>query len=47
MKKMVTTLALGVLLVAGFTFAQNKEVQDLSHELEPSILSVERPSLFY
>ncbi|UJL47258.1 hypothetical protein KFZ58_04930 [Virgibacillus sp. NKC19-16] len=44
MKKMITSLALGSLLLVGIAFAQDTQSTDLSMEMEPSILSVERPS---
>ncbi|WP_449354340.1 hypothetical protein ACUL41_14190 [Virgibacillus natechei] len=47
MKKMITTLALGVLLVAGFSFAQNNQPNDTAFEVEPTILSVEKPSVYF
>lgn len=45
MKKMFTTIALTAVLVTGFLFVQ--EPTDLASELEPTIFSVEQPSLFF
>ncbi|WP_165769178.1 hypothetical protein [Virgibacillus profundi] len=47
MKKMIASIALGTLLVAGFLFAQDNEPTELAGELEPSIFSVETPSFFF
>lgn len=47
MKKFVASLALGALLVVGFSFAQSNPTTDLSHESEPSIFSIEQPVSFF
>ena len=43
MKKIVATIALGALLVMGFSFAQSNQATDSAHENEPSILSIQTP----
>ncbi|MFC2949512.1 hypothetical protein [Virgibacillus sediminis] len=47
MKKIIASLALGGVLVAGFLFAQDNQPQDLAIEVEPTIFSVEKPKSFY
>lgn len=44
MKKFVASIALGALLVVGFSFAQNNQATDSAHESEPSIFSIQTPS---
>lgn len=47
MKKMIATIALGTVIVAGLFAAQNNEPTELAGELEPTIYSVETPSYFF
>ncbi|WP_373895321.1 hypothetical protein [Virgibacillus sp. CBA3643] len=44
MKKMITSFTLGSLLLVGLAFMQYSQPSDLTTDMEPSILSVERPS---
>jgi len=46
MRKLIAGAALGVMLLGGFLFAQDNEQEDLAYELEPSILSVQKPNVF-
>ena len=46
MKKLIAGAALGVMLMGGFLFAQDNKQEDLAYELEPSIYSVQQPSVF-
>jgi hypothetical protein len=44
MKKVIVTMALGALLVVGFSFTQTNQTIDSAHESEPSVLSIQTPS---
>ncbi|WP_158234701.1 hypothetical protein [Lentibacillus sediminis] len=47
MKKMITSLALGSLLLVGLAFAQDSQPADLSMEMEPTIFSVKQPTVYF
>lgn len=46
MRKLVATVSLGTLLVAGFLFAQDSQPADLSMDREPTVYSIGNTSLF-
>ncbi|MBM7601116.1 hypothetical protein JOC34_003537 [Virgibacillus halotolerans] len=43
MKKTIVSIALGALLVVGFSFAQSNQPTDSAMEVEPSVLSIQTP----
>ncbi|WP_233880273.1 hypothetical protein [Virgibacillus halodenitrificans] len=47
MKKFIASLALGTLLIVGYSFVQDNEPTDLTMEVEPSIFSVKQPTVFF
>ncbi|MBU5467964.1 hypothetical protein KQI49_14125 [Virgibacillus sp. MSJ-26] len=46
MKKLFVGTVLGVMLMGGFMSVQDSNQEDLAYELEPSILSVQKPVSF-
>lgn len=47
MKKLIVGTTLGVMLLGGFLFAQDNKQEELVYgDVQPSIFSVENPSVF-
>jgi hypothetical protein len=44
MKKTIVSIALGALLVVGFSVVQNNQPTDSAMNVEPSVLSIQTPS---
>ncbi|WP_188455110.1 hypothetical protein [Virgibacillus oceani] len=47
MKKLIASVALGTLLVAGFLFSQDNQPADTAMDLEPSIFSIGNTGSFF